>query len=61
MCLKKMHIEATLHINYTFKEPLKAHNYRLLIKETLKIQEQYAFSSLNRNVGSLKLKLWSGD
>ena len=38
-----------------------SHNYRLLIKETLKIQEQYAFSSLNRNVGSLKLKLWSGD
>ena len=37
-----------------------SHNYRLLIKETLKIQEEYAFSSLNRNVGSLKLKLWSG-
>ena len=38
-----------------------SHNYRLLIKETLKIQEQYAFSSRIRNVGSLKLKLWSGD
>ena len=38
-----------------------SHNYRLLIKGTLKIQEQYAFRSLNRNTGSLKLKLWSGD
>ena len=51
------------NINYAGVKILAndSHNYRLLIKETLKIQEQYAFSSLNRNVGSLKLKLWSGD
>ena len=32
--------------------------YRLQIKETLKIQEHFAFRSLNANVGSLMLKLW---
>ena len=32
--------------------------YRLQIKETLKIQEHFAFKSLNANIGSLMLKLW---
>ena len=31
---------------------------RLLIKETLKIQEYHAYKSLNRNSGSYELKLW---
>ena len=32
--------------------------YRLQVKETLKIQEHFAFKSLNGNTGSLLLKLW---
>ena len=32
--------------------------YRLQIKETLKIQEAFAYKSLNGNSGSLMLKLW---
>ena len=31
---------------------------RLLVKETLKIQELHAIRSLNRNIGSFELKLW---
>ena len=33
-------------------------SYRLQIKETLKIQEHFAYKSLNGNSGSLMLKLW---
>ena len=32
--------------------------YRLQVKETLKIQENFAYKSLNGNTGSLMLKLW---
>ena len=36
-----------------------SYKFRLKIKETLKIQEDYfAFKLLNGNTGSLKLKLW---
>jgi hypothetical protein len=50
-------------INYMEAQILAKDNnkYRLSIKETLKIHEHFAFSSLNRNVGSLMLKLWTGD
>jgi hypothetical protein len=51
------------NINFNNTEILAKDNsdFRLSIKETLKIQEQYAFNSLNRNVGSFMLRLWSGD
>ena len=31
---------------------------RLYIKESIKIQELMAYKSLNRNVGSVDMKLW---
>ena len=47
-------------IDYSSPEILaKDHSvYRLQIKETLKIQDMFAYKSLNGNSGSLKLKLW---
>jgi hypothetical protein len=61
--LRKHSILMDHDINYNSAQILaKDHNsFRLSIKETLKIQEQYAFNSLNRNVGSFMLRLWFGD
>ena len=48
------------HLNYSEPDILATDsiNYRLLIKETLKINECSAYKSLNGNVGSFELKLW---
>ena len=55
------HSTSTGH-NINFETPeilaMDAFKSRLLIKETLKIQELQAYRSLNRNVGSYELKLW---
>ena len=32
--------------------------FRLCVKEALKIQDYYAYKSLNENTGSFKLALW---
>ena len=47
-------------IDYSSPEILTKDNYlyRLQIKETLKIQDTFAYKSLNGNTGSLMLKLW---
>ena len=55
------HRDTTGHL-INFEEPeimAKDDNkIRLLIKETLKIQETRAYNHLNRNIGSFELKLW---
>ena len=33
-------------------------DFRLCVKETLKIRELAAYKSLNGNIGSMELKLW---
>ena len=55
------HSSSTGHeINFAQPEILARDSFktRLLIKETLKIQEFRAYKSLNRNVGSYELNLW---
>ena len=55
------HSAATGHsINFQVPEILAMDNtkIRILVKETLKIQETRAFNHLNRNTGSFELQLW---
>ena len=55
------HSSSTRHkINFGQPEILARNSTRsgLLIMEALKIHEQQAYKSLNRNVGSYDLKLW---
>ena len=57
----KKHASATGHsINFSEAKILASDTFktRLCIKETLKINEFYAYRSLNGNVGSFELKLW---
>ena len=53
-------LETGHEIDYSSPEILTKDSnlYRLQIKETLKIQENCAYKSLNGNLGSLMLKLW---
>ena len=55
------HASSTGH-NINFQDPdildMDPLKLRLLVKETLSIQETRAFNSLNRNIGSFDLKLW---
>ena len=55
------HASATGHrINFQVPEILASDStkIRILVKETLRIQETRAFSHLNRNIGSFELQLW---
>ena len=56
----KHSVETGHEINYPSPDILAKDSnlFRLQIKETLKIQENFAFRSLNGNTGSLMLKLW---
>ena len=57
----KKHASTTGHsINFNEAKVLTMDNFktRLCIKETLKINELFAYKSLNCNVGSFELKLW---
>ena len=55
------HASTTGHkINFQLPEILAMDTtkIRVLIKESLKIQETRAFNHLNRNIGSFELQLW---
>ena len=58
--LNRHAMETDHDINFSDTEIIATDStkYRLQVKETLKIQEDFAFKSLNGNTGSLSLKLW---